>query len=260
MYTFSTEEIAGEAEDNITGSSIHGSSIHGNNPHHCPYCSTNYARHPVSPCAHLLCETYYAESNEEFVVAPNSSITANVCGVDVPRVVAMRFMRHLRETPSQCSSVTDQLCTIKYSVEHGHSFQEWTYFLTHTPARKAALLEGFARKVYKDSSIPSSVLKFSDIYMHGGVAAVSAESLHRDLSGFTPHSSLSEAPMQWLMMTGLPDRMPLFLFPFLQAQEGDKPIYAVRSEPVLARIQEWTAVPETCTVHHVVTLPSYLIS
>jgi len=188
------EEITAEveSEEETTGSK-------------CPHCSEIYTT--PKNCAHLLCEVFYAESNCDLIAAPNSPIVAKLFGIEVPKTVAMRFMRFLRERCSHSGfpEVKPQrITTIKYSIESGTHFREWTYFLTSAPWDFCKLLELFVHKTYCDTSIPRILVPISQLRVDTKVMVLE----------MGEHSSSSlNFPLRWIMLTNLPDDLPAFLFP-----------------------------------------------
>jgi len=229
------EEIAGEAEEEQT---------EGNK---CPYCSTVYTTHHLEKCEHLLCELFYAESNNELMASPNCPIVATLFGIEVPRVVAMRFLRSLRERRADRSEIDpgDPITTIKCSLETGDSFLEWTYFLARHPQKYVKSFEAFVCKTYCDTALPPTLVPFSQLYFYNNVIALNIDSLS---------SPLSE---RWVVLTGLPDTLPIFLFP-VDTKGGF--VHINSSGSVQRRIEEWGVSPDVCAVNTLVTLPTYLIN
>jgi len=231
----SMEEIAGDidAEEESTEGSK------------CPYCRTVYtSRHPKN-CEHILCELFYAESNNELMASPNCPIVATLFGIEVPRVVAMRFLRSLRERHRSELDPGDPITTIKCSSETADSFMEWTYFLARHPQKYVRLFEAFVCKTYCDNALPRTVVPFSQLRVCNNIVSLSLE------------FSLSTLSERWVVLTGLPDSLPIFLFP-VETEEGVAHINS--SGSVLRRISEWRVQPDTCVVNPLVTLPSYLLN
>lgn len=252
------EVIAGEGEQGEEG----GGSSSGSSGSRCPHCRTLYASPTPQKCEHLLCEMYYAESNNDLVEASNSSITAIVCGIEIPRAIAMRFLRFARETSTQGDSVTEtnkRIATIKYSIENGDSFREWTYFLTSRPRAYATLLESFVSKMYCDNLLPRRMVPFSCLRVEGDIVMLASDTLtSAPNNNGTTYSSNNNTP-RWLMLSSLPDNLPVFLFP-METNIGGKYAYFGRSEELLRRTETWAVLPSSCTVSHLAILPSYLIS
>jgi len=231
------EEITTEVESNeeeTTGSK-------------CPHCSEIYTT--PKKCEHLLCEVYYAESNNELIAAPNSPIVATLFGIEVPKTVAMRFMRFLRERspPSGLPGVEPQrISTIKYSIESGDCFREWTYFLAQRPWDFCKLFESFVHKTYCDTSLPRSLVPFSQLRIDTSVMILEVD----------PPSS-PNIPLRWIMLSNLPDDLPAFLFP---VQNNDRIMYINHGDSMQKRMGDWSSIPETCTANQLVTLPTFLVN
>lgn len=229
------EEITAEAEpeeDNTKDGS------------RCPYCSVKYAELNPKKCAHLLCEVYYAESNNEFIAAPNSSIVANLFGIEVPRVIAMRFIRLLREKrPPDIGHSNGALATIKYSTETIEEFFEWTYFLVDHPDIYMTAFLDFVRRTYCDPGTPTYRIPFSQLQFANDVVVFNSD---------TPENHLS-----WIMISGLPDSLPVFLYPM---KMDDRVLYVGRTDDLGKRIETWSSTPDTCVVNHLATLPTYLVN
>jgi len=238
MPTSSMEEIIGEADSEEE--STEGSK--------CPYCSARYTLNPRK-CEHLLCELFYAESNNDFVAVTNCPIVATLFGIEVPRVVAMRFIRFVREQrppdieDEQRSAVT----TIKYISDTQESFLEWTYFLVPHPQQYMKVFESFVSKTYIDRDLPCTLAPFSCLQFNNDVMVF-------DDANTTP---VTRDKMGWIMLTGLPDNLPIFLCP---VEVNSLVIYVNNSDNVRRRMDTWDVIPEECVVNQLATLPTYLVN
>lgn len=232
------EEIIEEAESEEDNNTKEGSK--------CPYCSTKYTANPRK-CEHLLCEVFYAESNNDFIAAPNCSIVANLFGIEVPRVIAMRFIRLLREKrPPDIGHTNGALTTIKYSTETIEEFFEWTYFIVDHPDIYMTAFEDFVRRTYCDPVIPRYRVPFSQLQFTNGVVVLNSD-----------HDHTPETHLGWIMLAGLPDSLPVFLYP---VEMNDRVMYISRSDNFMKKIETWSSYPDTCVVNHLATLPTYLVN
>jgi len=237
MPMSSMEEIIGEADSEEE-------STEGNK---CPYCSTRYTLNPRK-CEHLLCELFYAESNNDFVAATNCPIVATLFGIEVPRVVAMRFIRFVREQrpPDIADEQRAAVTTFKYISDTPESFLEWTYFLVPHPQQYMKVFESFVSKTYSDRAIPCTLAPFSQLRFNNDVMVFDA-----------PTTPDTRDKMGWIMLTGLPDNLPIFLCP---VEANGLVIHVNRSDNVHKRMDSWDITPEECVVTQLATLPTYLVN
>jgi len=213
----------------------------------CPHCSARYSANPRK-CEHLLCEVFYVESNNEFVAAPNCSIVANLFGIEVPRVIAMRFIRLMREKrpPDIGHATSGVLTTIKYSTETREEFLEWTYFIVEHPHIYMVAFEDFVLNTYCEPQQPRNRIAFSQLQFRNGVVVLNGDSI-----------VVNDNHLGWIMLAGLPDTLPVFLYP---VETNESVIYVGRSETIYSRIETWPALPDSCVVNHLATLPTYLVN
>lgn len=169
-------------------------------------------------------------------------------GIEVPRVIAMRFIRLLREKrpPDIGHATSGALTTIKYSRETREEYLEWTYFIVDHPDIYMAAFEDFVLNTYRDSIQPCSRVPFSQLQFRNGVVVLNADSVHA-----------SDDHLGWIMIAGLPDHLPVFLYP---VETNESVIYIGRSDNLYNRIETWPSLPDTCVVNHLATLPTYLVN
>jgi hypothetical protein len=221
----------------------------------CPFCGTSYRSH--QRCDHLLGEELYVESNSAFDVAPNCPAVVKLFGEDVPRVVALRFFRFLRDQynpPSYRGTIVDLLNTthsvaaIKRSMETPSYFREWTWYLSRQPEQDMLLFEQFVDQAYRDVEFNSVPVLFSQMHIDDHIILLgSQEAL---LNG-------TEAPARWMALTGFPDHLPLFLFP-VESRSGL--VYAGTSENLLQRMKCWESSPSAMSMFPLKSLPSIAVN
>jgi len=241
MPTPSTEVIIGQEvqeEESTEGSSK------------CPYCSALYGLNPRK-CEHLLCEMFYAESNNELVAAPNCPLAATLFGIEVPLVVAKRFIRFVREKrpPDIGDERGPKVTTIKVSSETRDNFYEWTYFIVPHPRECITYLEAFVSKTYCDKDIPRALVPLSRLRFTNNTVVLDADA-------YTP-STTTPDQMRWIMLSGLPDNLPVFLFP---VELDGYFMYINRSDDLQKRMASWSVPADTCAVNQLVALPSYIVN
>jgi len=246
-------------------------STDSDNQHLCPFCGYNYV-HNSSGCEHLLCTVEFVESNNELVEAPDHPIVASLYGLDVPRVVAGRFMNYLRSQTrrtgvhswdnAQGIRITDLLSekragggvvSIKYSHEGPSCFREWTYYLTAAPAESMKQFGSFVKKQCCPSASEDDelVVPFSRIkLLSGGIITLEVSDLE----------SNANEPGQWVMLTGMPDDLPLFFFS-VTAPTPDKPTMLINhSTNMVNRIRSWPSPPLYVSLISLTRLPSVLLN
>eukprot|EP00026_Physarum_polycephalum_P010876 Phypoly_transcript_11061.p1 GENE.Phypoly_transcript_11061~~Phypoly_transcript_11061.p1 ORF type:complete len:261 (+),score=12.30 Phypoly_transcript_11061:215-997(+) len=236
----------------------------------CPYCGYNYA-YNSSGCDHLLCTVEFVESNNELVEALDHPIVASLYGLDVPRVVAGRFMNYLRSQTrlngahswdnAQGVRITDLLSekrarggvvSIKCSREEHSCFREWTYYLTITPADSMKQFGSFVRKQYCPSvSENEFVVPFSRVRLLPGIITLDVADLTVD----------AYEPGQWVMLTGMPDNLPLFFFS-VTALTPDNPTMMMinHGENIINRMRNWSSPPSYVSLIPLTHLPSVLLN
>lgn len=234
----------------------------------CPFCGFNYVHNPIG-CEHLLCTMEYVESNFELVEAHDHPVVASLYGVDVPKVVAGRFMHYLRSqtrTPGACTwsnsqgvRTTDLLTekrlgggvvSLKYGCEDEASFREWTYYLTASPADSMKQFAAFVKKQYCTAGSELEV-PFSRVQLLSGIATLEVADLDLDAAQSAGH---------WVMLTGLPDELPLFFFSVV-VPTPDKPILLINHGSSLAsRLSLWPSPPSAVSLLPLTRLPSVLLN
>lgn len=235
----------------------------------CPFCGYNYAHNPVG-CEHLLCTMEYVESNFAFVEAADHPVVASLYGVDVPKVVAGRFMNYLRSqtrTPGACTwsnsqgvRTTDLLTerrigggvvSLKYGCEEEASFHEWTYYLTASPADSIKQFASFVKKQYCAGNEDEVVVPFSRMQLLSGIATLEVADLELDAANEAGH---------WVMLTGLPDDLPLFFFSVV-VPTPDKPTLLINhGASVAGRMALWHSSPSSVSLVPLSRLPSVLLN
>jgi len=246
----------------------------------CPYCGTLYQQPPKYRCDHLIYETEFVESNDEMVTIPDHPIVASLFGMEVPRVVAGRFMHFLRSRPSTTNGQSPShpcvltldllsatpLLTIKYSQEYPDCFREWTYYLTANPRSAMREFVSFVKKHYCSSSSssgggggagsgsnnPPVLVPFSRINVGPEVMTLSVDDLVPDRCRIG----------NWVMLTGLPDDLPLFFFATTTNQGNTA--FLNHSTNTLSRMEQWNtstaSLPHNLTLYSLSRLPAVALN
>jgi len=236
----------------------------------CPFCGYNYA-HNLASCEHLLCKMEFVESNNELVLAPDHPIVASICGLDVPRVVAGRFMHYLRNQTRRAGAcswdnegvrTTDLIAekrlqggvvSFKYTRQDHASFREWTYYLTAAPMESMRQFIPFVKKQYCPSAVTNEeevVVPFTRVHLLSGIVTLEVADLV---------SEANEAG-NWVMLTGFPDNLPLFFFS-VTAPTQDKPIMLINhSANVTNRMRCWPSTPNVVSLIPLTRLPAVLLN
>jgi len=276
----------------------------------CPHCYTRYYPHNNNnnnndinnnKCDHLLCEVFYAESNNVFLPSPNCPIVATLFGEDVPRVVAMRFLRYMREGRVVLDVGEDEegdnnnkdnkdnngdkymtlISTLKFCIDKGDYFMEWTYFFTLRPHRYITTLESFVKKIYCDRDIQGLTIPFSRLqsnYNNNNIMVLNIDNNNNNVSNINEDNNNNmknnNNKMRWIMVSGFPDGIPIFLFPI---ESNGHVLYINKSHNMQKRIQNWginnniydnnnnnnntNNNDDLCVrVNQLVTLPTYLVN
>jgi hypothetical protein len=251
----------------------------------CTFCGHNYRRYPSEGCEHLLCKVESLESNFELVEAPDHPVTATLFGMEVPRVVATRFMSYLRrqartvggEEASYVHTNDSGVCTvdllaekrsrsgivvIKSSIKTSSSFCERTFYLSSQPMDAVGLFSAFVNKHYceADGSIgdggedmmdlecPS--VPFSRVQLCSDIMALDVEDLVPEIY---------EAG-NWVMAEGLPDGLPLFFFAAKTPTHDPSVMLINHSATLTSRMKCWPVVPGEVSLHVLSRLPSVIIN
>jgi hypothetical protein len=238
------------------------------NQHLCPFCGYNYAHNPAS-CVHLLCTVEYVESNNELVVAPDHPIVASLYGLDVPRVVAGRFTQYLRNQERRVGAfcwdsaqgvrTTDLLgergshsgvVSIKFEREDPDlsSFREWTYYLTAAPADSIKQFVSFVKKHYCPSTTSDVVVPFSQVHIVGDMVTLDAADVVTNEAG------------HWVMLTGMPDDLPLFFFSVTTPTPAQSIMLINHSTNIVNRMKHWPSLPSCVSVTPLKPLPDVVLN
>lgn len=282
-----------------SGSSSSSSSSSGNHLRYssCPFCGTLYKQQHPKRCEHLICETEFVESNDELVSIPDHPIVASLFGMEVPRVIAGRFMHFLRtrssapspppppSPPSSHTTTTSTphdpfiptldllnttitttnpsqhaIATIKYSCEYPDCFREWTYYLTANPAAAMREFVAFVRKNFcvggsssgnhhHGSAAPPVSIPFSRVEVCPEVMTLSVDDLVPERCRIG----------NWVMLTGLPDNLPLFFFATTTNQGTT--VFLNHNTNLIGRMAQWTApAPTTVTLYSLSRLPAVALN
>jgi len=244
------EEIAGEADsEEKTGS-------------RCPYCSWLYGPNS-SKCGHLLCKYLYIEAQDTLITVNNCPVVVDLFGISTPRAIATRFMNFLRMQDNEKYTVTSQgtrtidllhtpnrIATLKNSFEQDDCFHEWTYYFSPSPHQDSMLFESFVKNTYHDQSIPSFSISFSSLHI-----------LHNAIMLALSCDSMGIQPARWLMLAGLPDHLPLFLFPFQVNHSGIMYINKNQGHDMLHRMECWhSSPPSMLTIYVLHVLPPLVLN
>lgn len=252
----------------------------------CTFCGHNYKRYPLEGCEHLLCKVESLESNNELVEAPDHPVVATLFGMEVPRVVAGRYMSYLRNltrtgvdtyvhTSDKGVTTVDLraekrartgLFVVKYSCETASSFCERTFYLSSHPATSMLRFPAFVRKHYCDAPLCGDVggvledevegpdispsVPFSRVHLCSEIMALDVEDLVPDLyvSG------------NWVMAEGLPDGLPLFFFAVTTPTQDPSIMLINHSANFAARTKGWSAPPSHVSLHRLSRLPTVIIN
>jgi hypothetical protein len=223
----------------------------------------------------LICEVEYVESNgdDELVSMPYHPIVASLFGMEVPRVVATRFMHFLRNrslSPSShattttmphhgtfiptldllTTSTTPPIATIKHSLEFPDCFCEWTYYLIANPATAVRDFIPFVRKNFcGGGSAPPVWIPFSRI-------EVCPEAMTLSVNDLVPERCRIG---DWVMLTGLPDNLPLFFFATTTNQGTT--MFLNHNTNLLSRMAQWTApLPAAVALYSFDRLPAVVLN
>jgi len=267
------DEVEASSEEETTGSNSSRRSNNTSNRDHsrfkCPYCNEPVWYNQPSPkrCEHLLCEVEYIESNNELVSIADHPIVASLFGVEVPRVIALRFMNYLRcrSIPNTASGVRTlnllnpshtprpapnviPLSVIKYSMEDESNFTERTYYLSsHVQAAKRQLVP-FVRNHYGAEGDGEGVeIPFSRISIGTNVMTLHVEDLVDKCQAGN-----------WVMITGFPDDMPTFFFAV--SAPNSSPVFINHSASLAHRMQTWHAPPTNVTLSSLSRLPTVALN
>jgi len=255
------EQLETESEDTSDSDSS------DNNRYSCPFCGTVYKQHPKR-CEHLLYEVQYVESNDPLISIPDHPIVASLFGVQMPRVVAGRFMHYLRSklpngshSPSSIQTLDllnkninvpnvvgtqEVVRCIKYNREYPDCFREWTYYLHARPIAAMQDFVGFVKKHYV--SDPPTEISFSRIQVFSEVMTLCATELMPD----------RVRAGTWVMLTGLPDNLPLFLFATTTSQGTT---LLNHSANWLERMEKWNGpLPYNVALHAISRLPAIALN
>jgi len=259
------------------------------NQSRCPYCGYIYAQHPAAGCAHLLCVVDSVQSNNALVVADDHPLVATLFGLEVPRVVAGRFMHFLRSQPqpqpqlhngavdshvhtdppntnARAVRTTDLMVerralngvvTIKHSQEDSTSFKEWTYYLTAQPASSMRTFASFVQKQYCPSHVMSvsgddAPIPFDRIKLYQAAGLVTL-----DVADLFPN--LYEAG-KWVMLTGMPDDLPLFFFAVTTPTPDQAVLFINHSTSLSNRMKNWDTFPTYTSLFPLSRLPPLIIN
>jgi hypothetical protein len=256
-----TGELEDDSEPDTTDS---------DNQQLCPFCGYNYTYNSTG-CEHLLCTIEFVESNYELVEAPDHPVVASLCGLDVPRVVASRFMNYLRDQTrrtgewswdnAQGVRITDLLSerrsrsgvvSIKCSREEEASFREWTYYLTASPAESMRQFAPFVKKQYCPSVTGGEediMVPFSRVNLLPSIVTLNVADMVSDAN---------EAG-HWVMLTGLPDDLPLFFFS-VNTPPDDTTMLINHSGTLVDRMRCWSSIPSYVSLLSLSRLPTILIN
>lgn len=283
--------------DNSNSSDSSGSSSSGSGNHlrcsNCPFCGTLYKQQHPKRCEHLICETEFVESNDELVSIPDHPIVASLFGMEVPRVIAGRFMHFLRTrssapspppppdttttnmhhdsfiptldllnttttTTTTTSSITTNpsqqhaIATIKYSCEYPDYFCEWTYYLTANPGAAMREFVAFVRKnfcVGGSGGVAPVSIPFSRVAVCPEVMTLSVDDLVPERCRIG----------NWVMLTGLPDNLPLFFFAATTNQGTT--VFLNHNTNLISRMAQWSApAPTTVTLYSLSRLPAVALN
>jgi len=272
------DELETSSEEETTDSNSsgnNGTSSRNNSRFKCPFCYNEpawYNQPSPKRCEHLLCEVEYVESNNEMVSIPDHPIVASLFGVEVPRVIALRFMNHLRSRstpraengvrtisnpsrtplhPATPSSIP--LAVIKHSVEDESTFTERTYYLSSQVQAAKRLFAPFVRKHYeveRTGEEEGEGIPFSRISIGADVMTLQVE----DLVG-TERCRAGN----WVMITGFPDDMPTFFFS-VSTHNSSSPVFLNHSASLVHRMQTWHALPSNVTLYSLSRLPTVALN
>jgi len=227
----------------------------------CPYCAHVYRPSASNKCEHLLCQFLYIESKDDLITVHNCPVVVDVFGTSTPRVIATRYMCFLRMQDNEKDTITSQgthfidllhvpqrITTIKSSSDQGESFHEWTYYLSPSPCQDSILFESFVRNTYHDRSIPSFFVPFSQLRILSNAMVLAMES-----------DRMAIKPARWLMLCGLPDTLPIFLFPF---QMNHSVVYMNKNQgnAMLRRMESWHSPPDMLTAYVLDVLPPLVLN
>lgn len=249
----------------------------------CPFCGVMYIQHSVKRCDHLACEVEYVESkHNDFVSMPGHPIVATLFGVDVPRVIAGRYLHFLRSIAattdtqgiktldllqsSPISFTASSMAVIRNSYDEVDYFCEWTcYFIMHIAAAQC-LFVPFVKKYYcMDQPV---TIPFASICLGSEVITLHVEGL----------LSLDKCKNgNWVMITGLPDEVPIFFYATALSTPSNATIpnpttsllahintqeivFLNHSASLVNRIQHWTCSPITVNLHNLTHLPTIILN
>jgi len=266
LTTTTSSSSSSSSEDSDTDNNTHSS-----NNSRCPFCNASYNK-TGQWCVHLICEFEYVESLDGAIVEVlDHPVIASVLGVHVPRVVASRFMLHLRSKSENATTDAHGIHTldllnkshgvtmIKHSREDDECFREWTCYLTERPHEVMREFVGFVKKHYCAQSNPASVPFARVQATSAGVMTLHVDDLIREKC----------QAGTWVMLTDLPDDLPLFFYATpnphyqqQQQQQGHTPaiIFLNHSSNLLDRQQHWQTVPSYVILHTLVRLPAVALS
>lgn len=243
----------------------------GNHRHSsCPFCGALYKRQHPKRCEHLICEVEYVESNhddDELVSIPDHPIVASLFGMEVPRVVATRFMHFLRNQSLSSSHATtttphstfiptldllttsSPMATIKHSLELSDCFREWTYYLIANPAVAVREFIAFVKKNFCGGGVPPTSIPFSRIEVCPDAMTLSVDDLEPERCRIG----------NWVMLTGLPDNLPLFFFATTSNQGTT--VFLNHNTNLLNRVAQWTTpLPTTVALYSLNRLPAVVLN
>lgn len=227
------------------------------------------------------------------MTVPDHPLVSSLFGMEVPRVVAGRFMHFLRSKTARCTTSTNAprgacihmldllrsnhstststcastatdtpnaLVTIKYSQEDSDCFREWTYYLVTNPSSTMREFVGFVKKNYCKGSVdaPSASVPFTRIQI-GCQSSGGGGAMTLDLDDLMPEKLQAG---NWVMLTGLPDTLPLFFFAATTNQGTT--VFLNHNANFITRMQQWTSspssIPSTVNLYSLSHLPAVVLN
>lgn len=262
----------------------------------CSFCGHNYKVHPHEGCGHLLCKVESFESNFELVEAPDHPVTAMLFGMEVPLVVATRFMNHLRQqsrrpaasgsSPSHSPSYVHTnergvvtvdllaekraragLVVIKSTHKSPSSFCERTFYLSAHPTEAAPMFSTFVKKQYcgvvddMHDDVHDDAVDMMDVAQP--IVPFSCVQLFPDVMVLDVEDLAPQlySAGTWVMVEGLPDGLPLFFFATSTLTHHTPLLMFINhSANLVERMQHWPSPPDDVVIYTLSRLPSVVVN
>lgn len=234
----------------------------------CQYCGHNYKQYHDGICEHLICKIESVESNNELIEAADHPVVATLFGMEVPRVVAGRFMHHIRNQlrnaqvhtntrgvrtmdlmPNRGSTRNGGLTVLRYSCKSEGRFTERTFYVAPRPSEFVGSFISFVKKQYycdhQEIVVPYSCIK------------ICAEIMALDAVDLSPELYQMGT---WVMVEGLPDGLPLFFFG-VATPIPEQPVMLINyGTSLTTRMTNWNIEPTCVSLFQLSRLPSVAIN